>query len=245
MLDALLDGGPLPGGDQDGLQPVADVLAALRAPAAPAELAGQASALAAFRAQPQRSARAARSPRSAARAGQARQRGRPRRGPLLRPWPAMVLAAGAAVLAGLAAGAYAGDLPGPMEQLAHTFGLTASRSKVQHHPHRHPRPAGPVVPPATPSRHHPPASAKPSPPPGAQHGQHDGTSHRPSGRDTHQRDGQQGGTGPGSPGGHGDSPSPGASATPTPSTSPAAQPSAVGRVPTPPGTRPTAVSLSG
>ena len=40
MLDALLDGGPLPGGDPDGLQPVAEVLAALRAPAAPAELAG-------------------------------------------------------------------------------------------------------------------------------------------------------------------------------------------------------------
>jgi hypothetical protein len=40
MLDALLDGGPLPGADSDGLQPVADVLAALRAPAAPAELTG-------------------------------------------------------------------------------------------------------------------------------------------------------------------------------------------------------------
>jgi hypothetical protein len=221
MLDALLDGGPLPGGDQDGLQPVADVLAALRAPAAPAELAGQASALAAFRAQPQRSARAARSPRSAARAGQARQRGRPRRGPLLRPWPAMVLAAGAAVLAGLAAGAYAGDLPGPMEQLAHTFGLTASRSKVQHHPHRHPQPAGPVGPSATPSPQQRAAPAAHSPAPRGPK-----PSHRPDSRNGHRHAGPQGGTGPGSPGGHGDSPSPGASATPTPSTSPAAQPSA-------------------
>lgn len=35
MLDALLDGGPLPGGDSDGLQPVADVLAALRRPPRP------------------------------------------------------------------------------------------------------------------------------------------------------------------------------------------------------------------
>lgn len=96
MLDALLDGRPLPGGDPGGLQPVADVLAALRAPAAPAELAGQASALAAFRAQPQCSARAARSPRSAARAGQL---GRARRhGPLLRPRLAMAFAAAGAAL---------------------------------------------------------------------------------------------------------------------------------------------------
>jgi hypothetical protein len=49
ILDALLDGGSLPGGDPDGLQPVAEVLAALRAPAAPAELTGQGRALAAFR----------------------------------------------------------------------------------------------------------------------------------------------------------------------------------------------------
>jgi hypothetical protein len=230
MLDALLDGCPLPGGDPDGLQPVADVLAALRAPAAPAELAGQASALAAFRAQPRYSARAARSPRSAARAGQpGRAR---RRGPLLRPRLAMAFAAGAAVLAGLALGAHAGDLPGPVEQLAHTLGMTTSRSTVPHR-HHHPKlTSSPAVTPSHPYRH---AAVTHRPFPfSSQH------SHRPASQDGHQHDGQQG-TGPGWPGGQGGSPTPSARATPspsaratpspsarttpTPSTSPAAQPS--------------------
>jgi hypothetical protein len=213
MLDALLDGCPLPGGDPDGLQPVADVLAALRAPAAPAELAGQAGALAAFRAQPPYSARAARSPRSAARAGQSRRARR--RGPLLRPRLAVAFAAGAAVLAGLALGAHAGDLPGPVEQLAHTLGVTASPATATHR-HRPPRlSSSPPVTPSHPYRH---AAVTHRPfPVSSPH------SHRPASPDGHQRDGQQG-TGPGRPGGQGGSPSPSARATPTPSTSPAAQP---------------------
>ena len=79
---------PLPGADQPGLQPVADVLAALRRPAERGELAGQARALAEFRARPRRRARAA---------------ARHRRGPVLsalfRPRPATALAAGALLLA--------------------------------------------------------------------------------------------------------------------------------------------------
>jgi hypothetical protein len=221
MLDALLDGGPLPGGDQDGLQPVADVLAALRAPAAAAELTGQDRALAAFRAQPQRSARAPRP----ARAGHRRRHGRAGFG--LRPRPALAFAAaGAALVAGLAAGAYAGDLPGPVQQWAHhTFGLTAARSTV---PHRHhPKPTG--SPPATPSHQHRHTTAQHSPaPPGPQHSHSAGhpASHHQDGWDGHQHGNQQRGPWPGSPGGQGDSPTPSPPATPEPSTSPAAQPSA-------------------
>ncbi len=213
MLDALLDGGPLPGEDQAGLQPVADVLAALRAPASPAELTGETRVLAEFRAQPQYSARAAHSPRSAARAGRPRQPARARRGPL-RPRPAMAFAAGAAVLAGLAAGAYAGDLPGPVEKLAHTIGLTTHRPTPSA---SHTRPA--ATPDATPDllHHHRTRPAQLHPSLGRHTASHD--------RDGHQHDGQQGGQGPGPTGGHGGSASPSASATPEPSTSPAAQPS--------------------
>ncbi|HTT53097.1 MAG TPA: hypothetical protein VMH35_17010 [Streptosporangiaceae bacterium] len=121
-LDALLAGVALPvadlgGADQPGLQPVADVLAALRRPGERGELAGQASALAEFRARPRRRARAT-----------ARHRRGPVLSTLLRPRPATAVAAGALLLAGLAAGAYAGDLPAPVQGWAHRIGLTAVRS---------------------------------------------------------------------------------------------------------------------
>lgn len=203
VLDALLAGAPLPGEDQAGLQPVADVLAALRAPAAPAELTGQASALAAFRAQPRR-----------AHSHRARR--------ALWPRPVTALAAGV-VVAALATSAYEGDLPAPVQQWAHhTFGLTAARTKAKPAP-RHPQPS--ATPDPTPVPSHPHRSAKPSPaPPGPRRTEHrDGQ--RSGGRDGRQHDGQPGGPGPSS-GGPGSSPSPSDHNPPQPSTSPAAQPSA-------------------
>ena len=205
VLDALLAGRPLPGEDQAGLQPVADVLAALRAPAAPAELTGQASAVAAFRAQPHRS-----------------HSHRARRA--LWPRPVAALAAGL-VVAALAAGAYEGDLPAPVQQWAHhTFGLTAARTKATPTPH-HPQPPatpGPSPDSSPPHRNRPAQSS--SSPPGPQHTEHrDGQ--RSGDRDGHQHDGQPGGPGP-SPGWPSGSPSPSDHNSPQPSTSPAAQPSA-------------------
>jgi hypothetical protein len=217
MLDALLDGGPLPGEDQAGLQPVADVLAALRAPATPAELTGQAGALAEFRAQPRRS-RSRRRPHR----GQSPQRGRPVLGTLLRPRPVTALAA-AVVVAGLAAGAYEGDLPGPVQQWAHhTFGLTAARTKAT--PSSSPSRSRAAPSPAPDPFQHRNRAVQHSPAPTGPHDQH-ADSHQTTGRDGHQHDGQQGSPGPSS-GGPGGSPSPSPSGTPQPSTSPAAQPSA-------------------
>lgn len=219
VLDALLAGGPLPGEDQAGLQPVADVLAALRAPAAPAELTGQASALAAFRAQPRR-ARSHRRPQR----GQSPQRGRPALGRLLRPRPVTALAAGAVVMAGLTAGAYEGDLPGPVQQWAHhTFGLTAARSTATPPP-GHTHPSATPDPAPDPSHQHQNGPAQPSPAPHGSHDQHAG-SRRGTDRDGHRHDGQRGSQDP-SPGGWSSSPSPSTHSSPQPSTSPAAQPSA-------------------
>jgi len=144
VLDALLAGRPLPGEDQAGLRPVADVLAALRRPAAEGELSGQASAMAEFRARPHRPGRAARP----------RRRGVPVIGPLLTPRPMLALAAGAVVVAGLAAGAYEGDLPAPVQRLVQHFGLTAVRTTPSPSP---PRPTPPPTPraEATPQQHRP------------------------------------------------------------------------------------------
>jgi hypothetical protein len=213
VLEALLAGYPLPDEDPAGLQPVADVLTALRQPAAPAELTGQASALAEFRARPRRTAAVT----------WPRRRGGPVRGPLLRPRPATALLAGAVVVAGLAAGAYEGDLPGPVQQWAHhTFGLTAARSKAPH-PEHPGRPATASPPPAS-SQHRRHSPAQPSPSQYGQGEQHR-DSHRAADRDGHQHGDQPGNPDPSSPSSPSSSPSPSAPATPEPSTSPAAQPS--------------------
>ncbi len=214
VLDALLAGGPLPGEDQGGLQPVADVLAALRSPAAAAELTGQASALAEFRARPRR---AARTPRPRRRRG-------PVLGTLLRPRPAMVFAAGAVVVAGLAAGAYEGDLPGPVQQWAHhTFGLTAARSTASPAPsHSRPGSHPSPTPALSPDHHHGPARRG-----HPEHGeQRHGASHRPAGRDGRRPARPSGSPGTSPASGPSGAPSPSGQATPSPSTTPAAQPSA-------------------
>ena len=220
VLEALLAGYPLPDEDPAGLQPVAELLTALRQPAAPAELTGQASALAEFRARPRRTARTA----------WPRRRGGPVRGPLLRPRPATALLAGAVVVAGLAAGAYEGDLPGPVQSWAHhTFGLTAARSKALHRPEHpaHPGHTTTASPTPAPSpRHRPGAAQAGLSQHRQQHAEQHGDSRRAADQDGHQHGDQPGNPDPSSPSSPSSSPSPSAPATPEPSTSPAAQPSA-------------------
>src|SRR5215469_10240946 len=108
-LDELLTAGQTPQDTAAGLQPVAAVLAALRAGPADAELAGQARALAEFRA--------------AVRVSHRADRGRARR-----PVPflaqlgsklAIITAATAVAVTGTVTAAYVGVLPGPLQRAAH------------------------------------------------------------------------------------------------------------------------------
>lgn len=150
-LEALL-AGARPVQADPAWQSVADVLAALTAPPQRAELTAGASVLAEFRARPRRRGRL----------GGARPGRRPVLTMLRSAGPATAVAASAAALGGLAAVAYAGDLPAPAQQLAHmTIGAPAktapqhdqpgSRTRVAattarggdgHHHHRAARTAG-------------------------------------------------------------------------------------------------------
>ena len=114
-VDTLLQGGPWPDGDllPDGepprWQPVAQVLTALTSAAESRELTGEAQALAEFRGAPH----AVRRPAPVHHRGQDRV-------PWLRgPRPAVAAAAGAVLVGGLLAVAYAGDLPAAARRLAH------------------------------------------------------------------------------------------------------------------------------
>ncbi|MGE5131364.1 MAG: hypothetical protein ACM32E_00460 [Gemmatimonadota bacterium] len=122
-LDALLAGGLLTAGTGPGLQPVAELLAALTAPPEAGELAGHARALAEFRATRQAAAQPARAPagqQDAAPGGHRRRAARPRRRrSLLTTRAAAAVGALATVLGGVATAAYAGVLPGPVQQFAH------------------------------------------------------------------------------------------------------------------------------
>jgi len=115
-LAALL-AGTEPPEPMPGLQPVADVLAALRSGPTGDELAGEASVLAEFR-------------RSAGVVAHTPARHRPRRVTSLAGARAAVAAAVAALsLGGLATAAYAGILPAPVQRLAHdTIGAPAAPS---------------------------------------------------------------------------------------------------------------------
>ncbi len=108
QLDALLEGGPLPDSDPRW-QPVAQVLTALISAPEGRELTGEAQALAEFRVRaghPELPSRAARrAPRWVTSLRGAR--------------PAVVAGTGAVLMGGLLAVAYAGDLPGPAQRLAH------------------------------------------------------------------------------------------------------------------------------
>ncbi|HEU5416600.1 MAG TPA: hypothetical protein VFV41_02830 [Streptosporangiaceae bacterium] len=114
-LAALLSG-LTPEDQSAGVQPAADVIAALRAAPAADELDGEALALAEFR------SRRAGAPGPAQRARRARaaRRGRPARRPSRMPARAAAAAAFAAIGAGgLATAAYAGVLPAPIQRFAH------------------------------------------------------------------------------------------------------------------------------
>ena len=115
-LAALL-AGTEPPEPMPGLQPVADVLAALRSGPTGDELAGEASVLAEFR-------------RAAGVVAEAPAPHRPRRVTSLVGARAAVAAAVAALsLGGLATAAYAGILPAPVQRLAHdTIGAPAAPS---------------------------------------------------------------------------------------------------------------------
>ncbi len=118
MLDALLDGGPLPDGEDPARwQPLAEMLTVLTSAPESSELAGEARALAAFRVRA----------RAAAEPSRARHRSRGWAASVPRPRPAVAVAAGAVIMGGLFAVAYAGDLPAAAQQLAHdTIGAPAA-----------------------------------------------------------------------------------------------------------------------
>jgi hypothetical protein len=118
MLDALLDGGPLPDGEDPARwQPVAQVLTALTSAPESSELAGEARALAEFRSRS----------RGAPRPSRASRRDRWWAASLRIPRPAVAAATGAVAMGGLLAVAYAGDLPAAAQRLAHdTIGAPAA-----------------------------------------------------------------------------------------------------------------------
>jgi hypothetical protein len=129
---ALLAGTELPAECPPGLQPAADVLAALRAGPASGELAGEAAALAEFR----------------QRAGMSTglHRSRRRRRPVLTTLLSAKAAAAIAVvgLSGAAAAAYTGSLPAPVQRLAHDLvGAPASQPSASARPTTSPSPVGP------------------------------------------------------------------------------------------------------
>lgn len=157
-LDALLAGDLLPDDAVAGLQPVAGLVAALKAAPAGHELGGHTQALAEFRrvAVPERAARTAtlaNVPRTAG-AGRPSRHGRPARGRrrLLPPLRSARLAAAggalAAALGGLATAAYAGVLPAPAQQFAHDIiGAPAPRASQQPGPQITPS----AIPPTSPA----------------------------------------------------------------------------------------------
>lgn len=134
-LAGLLAGTDLPADAAPGLQPVADVLAALRAGPAGDELSGEAAALAQFR-----QARVSPPVR-------ARLRRRPT---VLASLLSAKMAAAAAVAAlgigGIATAAYAGSLPAPLQRFAHdSVGAPAPKAgaTAATHPGSSHSPAGP------------------------------------------------------------------------------------------------------
>jgi hypothetical protein len=130
LLDTVLNRQTLPPDAPEQLQAVAGMLASLAGPAAPGELAGEAAARCAF-ARTVSAAHVSAAGRSPARR---RLSGLPGR---LTARLAAVLIAAAAGLGGVA-GAYAGVLPGPVQDFAHhAIGAPAARHKPDHPPAGH------------------------------------------------------------------------------------------------------------
>jgi hypothetical protein len=132
VLDALLDGEGLPSETGAGLQTVAGLLAALTASPGRGQMVGEASARAEFRA--------------TVGASRPIHRSRPRRPHLITSLlNAKLAAAGVAAavtLGGVAAAAYTGQLPGSVQNLAHTT-IGAPRSHEPAHPSTSASPVGP------------------------------------------------------------------------------------------------------
>jgi hypothetical protein len=121
-FDALLEGNLRPGDAAEGLRPVAEAIAALSEAPATIDLAAEASVLAVFRggvgmpAEPTRS----------------RPRRRPSRTSLLSAKLAAAAVAAAVTVGGVAAAAYAGALPAPIQKLAHdTLGVPSAHPSVR------------------------------------------------------------------------------------------------------------------
>ena len=123
-LDELLTAGSLPQDAAAELQPVAAVLAALRAGPADGELAGQARVLAEFRGTVRVSHRAGRS--------RARRPVPPRE--RLSSRLAVITTAAAVAVSGTAIVAYVGALPPPLQQAAHDVFAFAPEGGAQGHP---------------------------------------------------------------------------------------------------------------
>lgn len=128
LLDALLTGTSLPPGAPEQARTVADMLASLADPAGPGALAGEAAARSAFARAP--------SPASISPAGRRPARRRPRqRGFRLSIRLAAALTAVTIGLGGATAAAYAGVLPGPVQELAHeAIGAPAAHRPAAHPP---------------------------------------------------------------------------------------------------------------
>jgi hypothetical protein len=155
LLDALLDGRSLPPDAPGEARAVAQMLADLAGPAEPGELAGEAAARSVL----------ARS-RSPVRVEPTTRRPARRRSwPARYARPAVALIAAAVGLGGTAA-AYAGALPGPIQNFAHhTIGAppTHGAGPIRPHPgHASPGPAGPGQP--RPGRHKGQATPGAAPP---------------------------------------------------------------------------------
>jgi hypothetical protein len=248
LLDALLEGGPLPDGEPARWQPVAQVLTALTSAPEGRELTGEARALAEFRARARQPERPAPPPRRAPRWVTSLRAAR----------PAVVAATGAVLVGGFLAVAYAGDLPAPAQRLAHdTINAPAAHQPALTGPGpASSQPASPLGT-GTGQASSPPAHA---PRPGRQtpggspygHWRQPGASSSapgmagasPSGRPGHDHSGQGG---PGQSGGPSGSPSPGSTQQPAPSPStgpPASTAPSAGATPSPSAT-PSATGQSG
>jgi hypothetical protein len=222
-LDLLLEGHPLPDGDPARWEPAAQVLAALTSAPESSELAGEAQALAAFRARGARSGPPSR----------VRRRSPGRLAWLCGTRPAVAAATGAVLMGGLLAVAYAGDLPGAAQRLAHdTIDAPppGGPAATIREPGPAPGPASPRPPGAGPAGS-PSRSAAATPGHRAAHGSRTGSPHH------HRASGSAPGTERGSPTGHpgqsghpSDSPTPGRTQQPSP---PASGPPSAGATPSP------------
>lgn len=162
LLDALLSGQVPPDAPEE-LRTVAEMLAGLAGPAEPGELAGDSGELAG-----ETDARSAytrlASPVGVSQVARPARRKHPRRAVPRSAWLAAVLVAAAAGLGGTAAAAYAGVLPGPVQDFAHhTIGAPPAHhaGHPQPQPVKH-QPRDPAT--VTPTGPKAPTTAKPAKP---------------------------------------------------------------------------------